>query len=250
MATEHEREHGLGWLPRIAAGAVGAVGLCGGGVAVFATTNEAGSVALLIVGGAFTYLALSGQVFHRLKFGDNEAEFSRRVVAGVIRSIEDADESNGGKSRAETAAEILEKAIYEAPTAPRRAVVAMDGFRYEQAVMGALRRVASDVQVESGPVDSGIDAIVGGSVAIILKYRANLTGPRPLLHMTNDIAEPILGSDGNTVGPNALLVITNAEVPKWIEDGRVTDYTDRVKVVTWRPGMGEETLAHALAELS
>ncbi|MFD6038943.1 hypothetical protein ACFWHF_31135 [Streptomyces griseoincarnatus] len=76
---------------RVAAGISG-VTLCGaGGVAVFATDNQAGCVALILAGGLFILLTIGGNPLHSLGFGETQMRFAvQKRRQQVINSVVDA----------------------------------------------------------------------------------------------------------------------------------------------------------------
>jgi hypothetical protein len=76
---------------RVAAAAVG-VGLLGiGAVAVFETSNDAGSVALLATGAAFAVIGYAGDRIRRFKAGPVEAE----LVPVILAKVADAAKKSG-----------------------------------------------------------------------------------------------------------------------------------------------------------
>lgn len=66
---------------RIVACVLGIGALDAGGYAVFATTLEAGPVALLAVGFLFLVIGMSGTLPNCIKFGDNEATWLQKRAA-------------------------------------------------------------------------------------------------------------------------------------------------------------------------
>lgn len=250
MSADERPTEGLGWLPRAIAGVVATASLVFGGRAVFVTTNEAGSVSLILVGGVFAYLAVSGQALRRLKMGDNEAEFSKAVFRVAMRTVEGGGSSAGdGTSTEAAAAKILEQAAREAPSVPRKVLAATEAHRYEEAVIAALRRVAETVSTDVGHHDRGADAVVNGTVAVQIKY-AN----KPV--MVVDLNGGGLLDESKLEAPDgfqALLCVThNVMIMPPTNDNlsiSVGRIRPRVKVVHWNPVMGDAPLAEALADL-
>ena len=88
-----------------------------GACAVYFSGNEAGTVALIFIGGLFACLAVSGQALRRVKVGGNEAGFSRTALRVVMRTAEERTGGDeGGKKAAEVAAKILVDAALESPS--------------------------------------------------------------------------------------------------------------------------------------
>jgi hypothetical protein len=95
LRSEDEQQHlDLTWWQRSALSAVGGAGAIFGTLAIFKTEVEAGPVALLVSGGLFLLLGVSGRLPDRLKVGDNEVIMTRRkqhkadqAVAAVVDAV-------------------------------------------------------------------------------------------------------------------------------------------------------------------
>ncbi|WP_146197451.1 hypothetical protein [Promicromonospora sp. AC04] len=239
---ESSQTEGLGRFSRIVAGVVAAAGLVAGGVAVYVNSSEAGSVALVLVGGVFAYLALSGQALRRLKLGENEAEFSNAVKRAAMRRVKSGDaqfEASG--SAADVATEILEEAAQDSSNVPQEVLAITSAHRYERAVLAALRRVAQSMDAQDGLIDSGFDAVVNGKIAVQIKF----TQSRAIVV---DSARRLVGlADWQTVlyVSNRPIIFTNRRERAPEVDERV-----RTKVVRWTPDMGDGPLAQALSDIT
>lgn len=136
QVEEIEVSNRLGRMQRLVATSIALVAGAAGGIAVFATDNGAGSVALLALGALFGLLALSGRSLVSAKFGENEVVFDKALRQSVVRRIAEASP--------QVAVE-LAGALVEADAQARQPLVNWArGRLYEQAVADALRGVAQD----------------------------------------------------------------------------------------------------------
>lgn len=230
---------------RACAGVVAGLTLAAGTVSVFTDMNEVGTGALILVGGAFALASITGQTIRRFKIGDNEAEFNRRVTRKL------ADTVAADTSESEAAARILEEVASETPQAPARVLNTTNAFHYERAVIEALRRVSPNVRML---LDDVVDAIAGGKVAVVIKYRVAGRPPgvraleRPPYHGFIERAASV-------GGVRAVLLVTNSVVaedansggPALVPTAVAGDVA--VRLVQWAPHTGDEALAEALEQL-
>jgi hypothetical protein len=124
----HKINPGLRWV----AGLLAAAGLASGGVAVFITHLEAGPVALIAAGVLFAFIALSGQMPTRLKFGENEASWE--AVSGVL---EQAAEDVSPARRPE----LIDALGRIGESAPAAAASALNAVAYENMVMEMISQI-------------------------------------------------------------------------------------------------------------
>lgn len=115
------------------AGFVGMAGLAAGGTATFTRDVEAGPVALLAVGALFLIIALAGVLPTRVKFGDNEAEFTAAAEA-LAEVVDDTP--------VDSRAELLTTINRLAQSAPDLVAPALSGLAYEAVVLDMLKSIA------------------------------------------------------------------------------------------------------------
>lgn len=146
MGSPAEIERKARHLPQWARAICWAFGVAFGGVgsyAVFATDNQAGTAALLILSALFSLIALTGRVPQRLQFGENAVEWPEEVVDAVATAIE------------EGSPEVAEKVVSAiSESAPDRIIsIATDrltGATVERLAQATLMLVAMELEDETG----------------------------------------------------------------------------------------------------
>jgi hypothetical protein len=139
------------------------VGLAGAGAAsVFTTQNQAGSVALLAVGGAFLLTAVSGLPIHGAKIKDWEFRMAvvRRQVVERARS--------GPPEQAQAMLEILKALDPAADHDP--AVAALEITVFENEVVAAVEAVRAEGEQVSRHPDAGL----GEPLAVLTTQPASI----------------------------------------------------------------------------
>lgn len=252
MSHEESDDREFGMLERTWAGIVGGILLGGGALSVFTDVNEAGSVALIATGGFFGFLAVSGQTLRKLRFGDSEAEFNRRVTREVTERVQ---HGAPGQNESEVAAQILEQAANESSTTPSRVINTTNAFRYERSVLAALRRVASDYSI-GAPDDTGLDARVNGDTGVVVKYRGAGRPPGLRALQEGGAYHSIIARAARLKGVSRVLIVTNSAVGEDAQDpvaafqpGSLGAAPVQVKLVHWTPDLGDDPLEDALLEL-
>lgn len=145
----------LSRLQRASSGLGAVAGLGAGGVAVFETNNEAGSVALLAVGVLFSFVALAGLLPTRLKLGDNEIEWQQ-----LAEALSDVVDETPPESRPALLKSIADLSIAAPPLAGQSLTVAA-----EEAELLNLLRAAMPAHLQwqtelQGRFDRGLDALI------------------------------------------------------------------------------------------
>ena len=135
-------------------------------LALFTSSNQAGTAALLLVAAAFLLIGIQGTALVRFGSGSASIELDRRVAAAVQRADEVAEQDP------RLALGILEgAAIIEPRVGP--AAGAFRAISYESAVRRALERVKPDsttVTVAPAPADLAVIS-PAGSVLVSIVYR-------------------------------------------------------------------------------
>lgn len=190
MAGEGEREApdddrdsgqssvvGLAWWERIAAGLVGTAGGTAGALAVFHTSNQAGSAALLLLSSIFLVIAVQGTAIRRANRESLELDrcTSPRVV---VRRAEEVL-LEGGITEAK---QFLDGAVTSNPILADSPQVAAfessvaNAEQYERALMGALWTISNGLysEVHRSHRDLGADFALtskaGKVVHVDVKY--------------------------------------------------------------------------------
>lgn len=253
MGDEDSGDQKLGTPERVWAGTFASLLLGAGAVSVFTDVNEAGSAALILTGGVFGFIAVGGQTLRRIKFGDSEAEFNRRVTRELT---ERAEHGSPGDSESEVAVTILEQAANESPTAPSRVINTTNAYRYEQLVLAALGRVAPEMQTPARRRESGLDAWVNEDTAVVVKYRGAGRPPSLRTLEGGGAYHPIIARAAQVPGVSKLVIVTNSTIGEDAQESVATVRPDgagaapiQVKLVRWTPNMGDDPLAAALSEL-
>ncbi|TDC78664.1 hypothetical protein [Actinomadura sp. 7K507] len=156
------------------AGLLGFVLAGGGAVATFISKNQAGSVALLLLGGVFLIMAVTAAPVRGFRIGDNE--FRLAQLRG--EALEDlADES---PEVAERALDVLAQYDPGILSDPRAAPVY--GKVYSQFALANMQLMFPQANIEEQVTDGGVDAIIRTEdnklLGIQLKYlssRARIT---------------------------------------------------------------------------
>ncbi|MCM2417661.1 hypothetical protein [Streptomyces sp. RKAG293] len=229
---------------RVGAGIVGALLGGAGAVSVFMTENQAGSVALIAVGGAFLLTAVNGSPLMKAKFNDYEVELGRRRRADVLAQAVDSP-----PDQARQALAVLEAADPNAARDP--AVASANAYVYERLIMEKIRSfaVGAEVRAESRAAGTPLDALLeypDGRIAVEVKY---MREGRPLtLRQLRDhtymlLAVPTL---------NALLIVTSGQLPREV-DRQVAELEAAVgkpvRLVRWSDEQDDAALTAALADL-
>ncbi|WP_327662633.1 MULTISPECIES: hypothetical protein [unclassified Streptomyces] len=234
-----------GW-ERLSASVLG-VGLAGaGGVAVFITTNQAGSVALLLVGVVLLIMAINGAPLTRARYQDYELFMSRRRHR-VVENIRDEPP--------EEARQALQVLNTIDPGASRDPVVARaSGYLLELEVVDRLQRLHPEIEVSRGPLDYGVDAVVPLNDRRIGVEVKGGSGDVPL--RTADlrrVVNRVIGSPSRLGGAHVdgLLIVTNRVLPTELSR-RIRELSQimPIGVVRWVDAQDDQALEDALGELS
>ena len=235
----------LSKIERIGAAATGVVCLGAGGASVFATTNQAGSVALLGVGAAFLTVAINGAPLLGAKFKDYEVRMGRRRKR-VARQAELAGPEEG--QRKLQILEQLDPAAREDP-----AVIDAHVRLYRQEVETAVVRALSMASIPGVQV---LDRVPHGPSRTDMQVQGpELTVDVELIYAQSDW---ILGDHSLRFSFQSALqsgvprvLITNMRIPNSVAD--IAEAYDpkhtNVQVVRWRDIQDDMALALALHRL-
>ena len=216
---------------RVAAIAIGAGGVAAGGIAVFASSNQAGTAILLLIGAVLLVLGIQGTPLRRFASGANSVEMAtiRQRAAEVMTRVESHESP-------EVVAAVSDAVAAIDPRIPR----ASSAAAYQREVASALRRVGATTNTSTAVrgadgrrVDT-VAAVGDGKVPIEIVYR-----PRgPVGH--HEI--------GATRGRTATVLITNAPVSgeSLTHSAATEPFNADIEVVTWNDARDDDVLAAAL----
>lgn len=217
------------------------IGLAFAGVAIFAlfkSTNQAGTAALLLVSAAFLLIGVQGTALVRFGSGSTSVELDRRAEAAVQRADEVAEQDP------QLAMGILEgAAIIEPRVGP--AASAFRAISYGNAVRQALERTRpkdASVTAAEPPIDLTVLA-PSGKVLVSAVYRRS----RSLQQI--DLA-PLVGSRQleDAVGGLAVANQTlSSSVAEYIADAAKKGF--KIEAVTWDGPENDRNLRDALNRL-
>ncbi|MGI5224021.1 hypothetical protein [Actinoallomurus sp. CA-142502] len=175
----------------------------GGAAAVFVTKNQAGSVALLLIGGVLLVMTINGTPLLGAKYGDKELKLGRRRKRALAKVAEESPEV------ARQTLDVL--AEYDPRIRNDPKAVAIYAETYEQLVLANLRLVLPQYRVieQRHGVDSGVDAVVylkDEPIAnIVIKYSRS-GAPITASRLMDE-----LGKHANSKLP--VLIVANALAP-------------------------------------
>lgn len=231
---------------RLSASVLG-LGLSGAGVvAVFMTGNQAGSVALLLVGVVLLLMAINGSPLTRARYQDYELFMARRRRDVVANMQDDSPEE------ARQALQVLSTLD---PGARRDPVVArVSNHLLELEVVRRLQRLYQATEVSRGPLDLGVDAVVPVDGSRIGVEVAGGTGDIPL--QTSDLRRIVnRASTGRMrlggASIDGLLIVTNRPLHTHMAR-RIRDVSEIMPtgVVRWVDEQDDQALEAAIRELS
>ncbi|MEY9930425.1 hypothetical protein ABH926_005070 [Catenulispora sp. GP43] len=229
---------------RIAACALGLSSAGAGGVSVFLTTNQAGSVALLGVGAGFLIMGVNGTPIIKAKLKDYELTMAPRRHRVVEQALSEPPEE------ASKTLDVLQQIDPGARTDPavRRAI----GEVYQAEVHAALTRalVGTDLRVTDQRLrgkDQGFDiAIRSPSIAINVEVKHTSNSDIPL--SANHVRQAYAYASRSVV---PFLVVTNHRLSNNIfEEAKPVDPEGRrVQFVRWSDRQDDSALQLALNRL-
>lgn len=229
---------------RLAASLSGAA-LSGAGVAaVFVTSNQAGSVALLLVGVVLLIMGINGSPLTRARYQDYELFMTRRRRQ-IVASIE--------QDSPEEARQALQVLTTVDPGASRDPLVAhVSAAVLEREVINRLTVLFPTTSFAAGPGDMGLDAVVptpNGTIGVQVKG-----GSTPLSGL--ELRNLVLAASRARVpaapaGVDALLVVTNKPLPTNLPR-RVREMSASLPtaVVRWVDEQDDQALDAKIQELT
>jgi hypothetical protein len=235
----------LGKSERITALAVGVAAGGGGGYAVFASTNQAGTAILLILSAIFLLIGIQGTSLIRFSTGSNtvELERRRRIVEQAVKEAakDDVERAEGIIEGAGLAIPSLQDFPFAEETLyVRRLELAISELGYRTSSTSYVDRGA-DITVRNGSGDTQLEVEV--------KYRKQSPlSPRivrDVLHQYSDLrrySNPHL----------PLLIVTNvgfSTVATAYARDAEQEFKLPIRLIQWRDSADNNALGAALAEL-
>lgn len=230
---------------RFAASVLG-VGLSGAGVAaVFMTSNQAGSVALLLVGVVLLLMAINGSPLTRARYQDYELFMARRRHQ-VVAAIE-AD----SPEEVRQALQVLNTLDPGARSDPL--VTRMSGMVLEREVVSRLRRLYPSTLYEGTAMDVGVDIVIptdNGKIGVQIKAGDTPLTGLELRKTVEKVANLRTGSAAAT-RVDGLLVVTNKPFPSTlVRRVREMSLIMPTAVVRWVDDQDDEALQTRIQALS
>lgn len=224
----------------------GVAALAIGAIAVFKSSNQAGSVALLAVGGGLILMAAAGSPIRQLRLGNVEASLPEGKRKQITR--EARREAEYAPELAQRTLDVLKQLDPSVENDP--AFSDVEDFIYEREVVAALKRISpAAVAVERsdsakrGEFDYSIDDVLVMTVrARRVKTSTTILLPRFALRFYKDA--------GVSVVP--MLCVTNARLVKAFRDGEQAGkekYGDHGQTVRWRDDQDDSALSAAVRTL-
>jgi hypothetical protein len=152
---------------RIVSGILGCAAGVAGSIAVFVSTNQAGTVALLLIFVVLVLISIQGTPLQRLRNGDYAVELARTNARGklVLRNVVDTEPPEVAEAVAESLSEVV-------PSLSNASHQALEGIEYERGVMNAIREMGfrfqgiEDFRLQRGGLDAVIINSRGSRVGI------------------------------------------------------------------------------------
>ncbi|WP_369178682.1 hypothetical protein [Streptomyces mutabilis] len=210
------------------------------------TSNQAGSVALLLVGVVLLLMAINGSPLTRARYQDYEVFMARRRRDVVENMRDDSPEE---------ARQALQMLSTLDPGASRDPVVArVSNHLLELEVVRRLQRLYPATEASQGPFDQGVDAVIPVDSCRIGVEVMGGSGTTPL-HGADlrRIVNRVAGRRIRVGGPNidGLLVVTNRALPAQLSR-RIRELSEVMptSVVRWVDEQDDQALEAAIRELS
>lgn len=211
----------------------------GGGYAVFASTNQAGTAILLILSAIFLLIGIQGTSLIRFSTGSNTVELERRGRKVVQAAEEIAEEE---PERAAGMIEGAQLAIPGLSTLTSHAQASLIAALYEQSVKNAIAKLG--FTTSNARAYSDIDMVVtddlGRTVDVAVKYSKGRNFSRSWVYS-------VLRQRESNI---PLLIVTNSPMrPDTVSSLEEFRQAAPVRLVSWEDGSDIQTLRDALAEL-
>jgi hypothetical protein len=214
---------------RATAAVLGACGAVFGCLAVFITSNQAGSAVLLLISAAFLLIGIQGTPLTKLTSGSNTLELDKRRIGQQLFQKARKEKDPEVAQAYEEAASLVLQGVQHAP------MTLTDVARgYEHRVLQAFHRIGVEVQPASELAIDFVATKGGSRTAIMVKYRRHVIG----------IKEIEAASDEVTRTGLPLMIVTNAPLSSKVQEFNSTwgDRHPRAEVVTWRNEASDQQL--------
>lgn len=218
---------------RTVASIVGGLAGVGGSVAVFTTSNQAGTAALLIIAAAFMLIGLQGTPLSKLTSGSNTVVLAERKRMGntLVAAATQQEDPKEASIYLE-AASLVDPRFTKSPLA--------NSFIYRQQVSDAMVRLGFKVgRLINGPAQYEVK-LSETPIFVHAKYR--LHGSLEI----GDISETV--NRATQSGTMAVLIVTNAPLSRPIQDFNSSwgERHPRAEVITWTGAENDALLKRAL----
>jgi hypothetical protein len=238
---------GLAWWERIAAGLVGAAGGTAGTLAVFHTSNQAGSAALLLLSSIFLLISVQGTAIRRAN--RELLELDRRTSPRVV--IRRAEEVllEGGTAEAK---QFLDGAVASNPILADSPQVAAfessvaNAEQYEHALMGALWAISNGLysEVHRSHYDLGADfTLTSKTQDKVVHVDVKYGNPDRLKSISAAMSRAVAAS--KRAFPT--IIVTNMDISVDLKM-LLPERGHSVEIVTWRGAADNAKLREAIVK--
>jgi hypothetical protein len=213
---------------RTAASTIGGLAGIGGTVAIFITSNQAGTAALLIIAAAFMLIGLQGTPLSKLTSGSSTVVLAerKRISNKLVAVATQRDDPKEASTYLE-AASLVDPRFTNSPLA--------NSFIYRQQVSDAMVRLGFKVdRLGNGPAQYLV-GLPDNPIFVHAKYQMH--GSLEV----GDISETV--NRAAQPGTMALLIVTNAPLSRPVQDFNSSwgDRHPRAEAITWT-GRGNDAL--------
>jgi hypothetical protein len=217
---------------RVTAATLGAGGAFFGGLAVFTTSNQAGSAVLLLISAAFLLIGIQGTPLTKLTSGSNTLELEKRRISQRLFRRARREKDPEVAQAYEEAASLVVQGSHRRPE-----TLAEAARDYEHRVRQAFYRISAAEAQPASELDSPVDFVAtkGDSrTAVIVKYRRHVIGIKEIEAASGEVTRSGL----------PLMVVTNAPLSSKVQEFNSTwgDRHPRAEVVTWRNEASDQLL--------
>ncbi|WUR59789.1 hypothetical protein OHS32_32825 [Micromonospora chokoriensis] len=243
LPASRGRARPLGRIERAAAVVFGSASSLSGGYAVFETSNQAGSAALVLAGAAFLLIGVQGTRLIRFEGAGSSIEMDS-AAEHLVEAAKREPEADRSEEIVEAAAKISPSVV--TPSLP-------DPRSYEDDLHRALKRTSGRVTRDIIWDRSGrpLDFLVefdGGRRALV-EAKSRRYGAFTMSDVRNaiDQVEAVAG-----VGDAGLLIVTNAPLSGEVQDFNAQGGSERrpVEVINWNDERDDGILSRSIQRVA
>ncbi|MEV0842231.1 hypothetical protein AB0I55_22165 [Actinocatenispora sera] len=226
-SIEQGSEPIVAWARALALGLSGAFGTFGT-IAVFVSSNQAGTAALLLIAAVLTLLGLQGTPLTKLVSGGNTVELSkirRRARAAALDA-----RSSDSPEVADAVVDALDQVFYPSilPNAPQE---------YTELVFRKIRKLFPYTSIIGGNLTLGTEISDGEDIVYINRQHRHRT-----LEM-EDLKDARIAA---STAHHKVIVVTNSPLSKSVREFN-SHSEENIEVVSWNGPRDDEALARVIS---